>query len=198
MKIYKLKHTQGLGSIYAAPNNERFVAEFLRKLPEVPAEFKISSFQLADPTQPSADFYRIDNSVLVFSKKVYMGPLGQSLTYAGNIHETTLNDTGEEVFLLNVTAVYNCLDKDRTGFRSSHGEEKGVDHRMGVITPAFFSGLIGDSSLFRVPQQLRSTIYVASRGHGSSDDFYFMYQQSGLKGLEFEEVWDSARDEPGA
>jgi hypothetical protein len=190
MKIYQLMHRAGVGSIIATPRNDHFVSEYLRKFPDLPAEAVVPSFQLADPAKAHADFFRIDNSVLVFTKKILMSPLGQSLAYAGNIHPTTLNDTGEEIFLLNVTAEYNCLDQANTIFHTAHGDEKGVDHQMGIKTPAFFTTMIGDSSLFRLPQKRRSAIYVASRGHESSDDFYHTFHQLGLTSIEFRQVWD--------
>ncbi len=148
------------------------------------------SFQLADPARQSKGFYRVGNGVLAFTKDVYLGPLGESLSFAGHVHETTLNDTGEEIFLLNVTAVYNCIDQANTIFNGPQGQERGADHQMGIKDPAFFPNLIGDSSIFKIPQQVRSTIYVASRGHEDTDDFYYMYQQVGMTGLEFQQVWN--------
>lgn len=190
MKIYKLKHTLSSPNIFATPRNDIFVAEFLSKLPDVSADFEIPSFQMADPAKSISGFFRIDNSILAFTRNVFFGPLGQSLGFAGHVHETTLNDTGEEIFLLNVTAMYNCIDRANTTFNGPQGPQRGVDHQMGIKEPAFFPNLIGDSSIFKIPQQARSTIYVASRGHEDTNDFYYMYQQLGMTGLEFQQVWD--------
>jgi len=161
-------------------------------VPEIPENAQMPKFQLAVAEAINQPFYLIDNSVLVFSKDVYLGPLGRILSFAGNVFETTLNDTGEELFFLNVTAMYNCIDHASTVYNAPPPlrQERGVDHQMGIKTPAFFPGLVGDSSLFRIPQHKRSAIYVASRGHEDSDDFYHVYQQLGLKNLEFRQVWD--------
>lgn len=192
IKIFKLSHTLGNPRVFATPNHESFVDEFLDKIPSIPPDVKIPKFQLADIEKKTQAFYLVSNSILVFSKEVYMGPLGRILSFSGDVFETTLNDTGEELFLLNVTAMYNCIDHASTIYTAPPPlkQERGVDHQMGIKVPAFFPNLIGDSSLFRIPQHKRSAIYVASRGHEDSDDFYYMYQQSGLKGLEFQQVWD--------
>ncbi|WP_395747191.1 hypothetical protein [Prosthecobacter sp.] len=192
MKIFKMSHTLGWPRVFATPSHELFVEEFLDQIPAVSRDAKVPAFQLADIEKKGLPFYQISPSILCFNKTVYLGPLGRILSFCGDVFETRLNDTGEEIFLLNVTAMYNCIDHANTIYnaRPPLRQERGVDHQMGIKVPAFFPGLIGDSSVFRIPQHQQSAIYVASRGHEDSDDFYYMYQQSGLKGLEFRQVWD--------
>jgi len=192
MKILKLSHSLSCPGIFATPRNDTFVRDILGIIPLLPKDVRMPKFQLADIETKNQAFYLLSNSVLVFNKEVYLGPLGGILSFAGDVFETTLNDTGEELFLLNVTSMYNCIDHANTIYNAPPPikQERGVDHQMGIKVPAFFPSLIGDSSLFRIPQHKRSAIYVASRGHEDSDDFYYMYQQSGLKGLEFQQVWD--------
>jgi hypothetical protein len=162
-----------------------------KNLKELPRDAPIPRFQLGDPEHKTQGFFNVSNSVLVFNKSTLLGPLGSALERSGNIHTSRLNDTGEEIFLLNTTAVYNCLDTSQTAFRTPTGQEVGVDRGMGIEAPAFFPDLIGDSWIFRVPQ-MRSTILVASDGRGGADDFYTSYMESGMQELRFESIWTAS------
>lgn len=190
MKIFRLKHTFDAPAIFATPNHDDFVGEYLTYGKSLSAATRLPSFQLGVFDAKTDGFYHLSNSVLAFDKQTLLGPMGSALNFAGDLHETKLNDTDETIFILDVSAVYNCIDRANTIYIKFRGEERGVDHEMGIKVPAFFPNLIGDSTIFKIPQQMYSSIYVASRGREDSDDFYYMYQQSGLKGLEFQQVWD--------
>ncbi len=189
MKIFRLTHTLEAPPIASTPDPDLFTREILRDLSKLPRDASVGSFQMGDPGLQADGFYRLSNSVLVYTKEVYLSPLGYSLDYSGNVHPSKINSLNEEIFFLNVTAFYNCLDVNKTVFLKSRGEEMGVDHGCGIKAPAFFPKLIGDSKIFHVPQ-LRNTILVASDGSGREEDFYTLYKQSGYRGLEFIEVWD--------
>lgn len=188
MNIFRLTHTLESPPICSTPDPDFFAEKVLMNLDQLKADVVIGDFQLGDPNLNGDGFYRLGNSVLVFSREIYLGPLGYSLNFSGNAHPAKINGTDEDIFFLNVTAVYNCIDIENTIFFKPRGEEMGVDHGMGVKKPAFFSKLIGDSSIFRVPQMM-STIFVASNGLGYEEDFYTLYRSSGIRGLLFEKVW---------
>lgn len=188
MKIFRISHTSDAPPIYPVPDPDKFAAEVLGHLSELEESASIPGFQMADPAMSGSGFFNLSNRALVFSKEVYLGEMGRSLGFSGNVHPTSLVDTGEQLFFLNVTAMYNCLDIAKTTFFKSRGEEIGVDHGMGIKEPAFFPKLIGDSLIFRIPQ-MKSAIFVASDGSGFEEDFYSIYQSSGALGLAFKEVW---------
>lgn len=188
MKVYQITHPVETPIVYPIPDPDKFAAEVLSvlKLPTLDPATKIGPFQKGDINSSSDGFYRLSNSVILFTQAVYDSPMSRLLDLAGNVHPTTLQDTGEKLYFLNVTAVYNCLDAAGTIFYTRMGDEKGVDHGKGVKVPAFYPKLIGDSKLFRIPQ-MPLTIFAASDGGG--DDFYKAYQESGLSGLKFTQVW---------
>ena len=190
MTIYQIFHTLQAPKIAATPNHDKFAEEVLLNLPRLEREAPVPPFQLGDPNLVSQGFFHVSNSVLVFTKKIFMGPMGYALGMAGNVHETKLNDTGEEIFFLNVTASYNCLDRSKTVFYTpGRGEEVGVDHGKGVKKPAFFPNLIGDSWIFKLPQK-NHAIFVASDGSGEDEDFYTLYKETGMQELRFDVVWE--------
>lgn len=188
MRIFRVSHTSDAPPVHPVPDPDAFATEVLGRLSELEESTSIPSFQMADPAMSGSGFFNLSNKVLVFSKDVYLGEMGRSLGFSGNVHPTTLTDTGEELFFLNVTAVYNCLDISKTTFFKRRGEEVGVDHGMGIKEPAFLPKLIGDSFIFRLPQ-MKSAIFVASNGSGYEEDFYTIYQSAGASGLAFKEVW---------
>jgi hypothetical protein len=187
MKILKITHPLGTPAIHPIPDPDKFAEEIMspRNLRALDRNTKIGAFQKADYHSSSDGFYLLSDFVLVFTRAVYDSEMGRLLDFSGNVHPCTLQDTGESLYFLNVTAVYNCLDVAETTFSTGRSQEKGVDHGLGMTAYAFFPKLIGDSKLFRIPQSL--SIFAAS--DGSSDDFYGAYQNAGLGGLSFTEVW---------
>ena len=187
-KIFLVSHTVEAPAVVATPDPDAFFKSIMRDLSILDENAPMPPFQLTDPSKRGDGFFNISNKVLLFDKSIYLGELGRSLGFSGNVHDSILNDTSEEIFLLNVTAVYNCLNLAETVFKSSNGEEMGVDHGMGIKKLVFFPKLIGDSYIFRIPQR-KSAIFVATDGSGTQEDFYTLYQASGIRGLAFEEVW---------
>ena len=187
MKIYKVTHTMDAPGAYAVPDPDRFAREVLFKLSELKEDAEVGPFQLADHSRVGASFYKVSDGVLVFSEQVMHSEMGGMLGFSGNVHPSKLLDSGEEIFFLNVTAVYNCLNVQESYFRGLDvKEQKGVNEGIGITRYAFFPKLIGDSSIFRIPQLTR-TIFVEADGSGG--DFHALYHAAGLKGLDFEEVW---------
>ena len=101
------------------------------------------------------------------------------LSFSGNIHPTKLVDTGEDIFFLNVTAIYDCLNVEES-------TACGSDEYGALEKYVFFPELIGESRIFKIPQ-LRKGIFV--RADGAGDDFHALYHAAGLKGVDFVEVW---------
>ncbi len=189
MKVFRLTQTLESPVIVSTPDPLRFAQEVLWDLTKLPNDADVGNFQQTDPGLRADGFYKLDNSVLVFTRDVYLSPLGYALNYSGNVHPCKMNGSNEEIFFLNVTAFYNCLDHDKTTYFKRRGEELGVDHGLGIKVPAFFPKLIGDSKIFRIPQ-MRQAIFVASDGSDPDEDFYTMYRESKYRGLEFSEIWN--------
>jgi len=187
-KIFLVSHTIEAGYVAVTPDSDAFYKSIMNNLSSLDENAQIPPFQLLDPSKKGDGFYCINNQVLLFDKAIYFGDMGVSLGFSGNVYRTILNDTREEIYFLNVTAKYNCLNLAETIFYKRHGDEKGVDHGMGVKKPAFFPKLIGDSFIFRIPQ-MSYGIFVATNGTGYEEDFYTLYQSAGIRGLAFEELW---------
>jgi hypothetical protein len=190
--IYKLRHSlRNCPTIFATPSHSQFVRDFLFDTNKITKDALIPPFQKADPSLSAQGFYHLSDSVLVFNRHVYMEEMGRLLDFSGNVFPTKITDSGEEVFFLNVTAKYNCLDYEHTLFHAPNGrEEIGVDHKMGIKTPAFLPDLIGDSLIFKLPQ-MSYAIFVASNDYRTDDDFHQLYAESGMNELVFEQAWSN-------
>ncbi|RYD83888.1 MAG: hypothetical protein EOP84_07020 [Verrucomicrobiaceae bacterium] len=187
MKIFKISHSSDAPGVHAVPDPGKFVKEVLFKLRQVGPDAEIGPFQLAEHDKVRAPFYKVSDSVLLFSEQVLLSPLGSILGFSGNVHFTSLLDSGEPLFFLNVTALYNCLNAPKTLFRGLDGDQLGVDSQMGVSKYSFFSNLIGDSEVFKIPQVI-GAIFFACRSEDRC--FQTLYGETGFKGLTFEQVWE--------
>ncbi|EFM09650.1 hypothetical protein PaecuDRAFT_3699 [Paenibacillus curdlanolyticus YK9] len=124
------------------------------------------------------DFPAILPGVLIFSKKArtIVEPLvGEHVEFLAVDH-SEMPDF--EINMVNVTNVIDALDYEHTEFRYySTGEM--ADYEK----PAFQFDKIKNSPIFRVPERT-VRIYV-------TDEFRDLVLKHKLKGLDFEEVWDS-------
>lgn len=189
MEIYRVSTSKTSPQIFPAPDPDAFFSALPSALSGKAVEkLECEGFQFELPRAEPAGFYRLSDRFLVFDRSIYLSEVGRLLGFAGEVIETTVFGLPDPVFFLDVTAQYNCLDVQRTEFFDRHGSKMGVDTGMGVKTPAFYPKLIGDSSIFRIPQK-RASILVATSDVESSDDFYQVFSASGLSGLNFELIW---------
>lgn len=159
----------------------------MNSLDQLDEDSDIPKFQLTDANAKITGFFNLSNKVLVFTKDVYLGELGYSLGYSGIVCNSVLTDTGEDIFFLHVTAMYNCLNLEETIYYSPKGEEMGHDYGMGIKFPKFHANLIGDSNIFRIPQ-MKSSIFVKSDGLDDESDFYTKYKKLSAVGLNFKKI----------
>ncbi len=193
-KILRIFPSAEAPCIVPLPEAAAEMQAIMQNLRTLDRDARIPHFQLVDPTNKlGCGFFNFCNGVLVFNQSVWDSELHTSLGYSGSVHSTILKDTGEEIYFLNVTGMENCLNFADTVYRTpTGGEEKGVNHNLGVIKPAFYPKSIG-KNVFHVCQ-IPGEIFAAS-DEAEGDDFYFEYQQSDFRGLQFEELW-SLSDEP--
>jgi hypothetical protein len=189
MQVYHVTTSQSLPQIFPAPDPDGFFAA----LPSAPSGEPVTAlecegFQFEVPQSEPAGFYRLSNRFLVFDRAIYMSDIGRLLDYAGNAIETQIFGLPESVFFLDVTAEYNCIDIRKSEFFDRRGSVVGTDTGMGVKSASFFTKLIGDSSIFRIPQK-RSSLFTVSADSESPDDFYHVYHSLELTGLNFDLIW---------
>jgi hypothetical protein len=187
-KILRIFPSAEARCIVPVPEAAAEMQAIMQNLRTLDAVARIPHFQLVDHTSNlGGGFFNFCNGVLVFNQSVWESDLRPSLEYSGSIHSTILRDTGEEIHFLNVTGMENCLNFAETVYRTpAGGEEKGGNHNLGVIKPAFYPKNIG-KNVFHV-YQIPGEIFAASDG-AEGDDFYFEYQKSHFRGLQFEELW---------
>lgn len=191
IKIFQIRHHFDCPSVIPIPDPDQFASEVLDNLENLSPMAEIPEFQLADPSVVNRGFFKLSNRVLVFSKDTYSHDMGAALDYCGNVHKTKIVDTGEDLFFLNITARYNCIDIKNTMFYSTgRAGELGVDHGLGIKSFAFHPKLIGDSSIFRISHS-RGSVFTVHDEDGNKEDFYSCYQNSEAYGLKFDLVWES-------
>lgn len=116
--------------------------------------------------------------------------MGGFLAGAGEILPLIEDDSGEELYLLNVTTCYNALDPDDTTFYWLRNPIAGQPAIRGhILNYAFHEGRLEEAVPFKIPENPGTHIFCDSGRVSPGDEFYSTYIDSGLTGLEFEEVW---------
>lgn len=95
-------------------------------------------------------------------------------------------ETGEMLYILNVTEVNNCLDHEKTTFRVyPHSGYCGAPKKY-----AFHSFRMPLTDIFKIPETARSQILTVTGLHSDPiEEFKSAYDVSGLTGLKFIKLW---------
>lgn len=100
-----------------------------------------------------------------------------------------LSCKGEQFTVLNVTDCVNVLDETKTKW--VYGKSTGA--RIRIERYAFHPGRLTETPLFKIPETCKSEILTFEGLKDPDDEFKPRVERLGLKGLIFEEVWDSEK-----
>lgn len=143
-------------------------------------------FFVFNPLKKRKNFFILgsDGGALAMDEKAAI-ELAEFWSLAGELLPIYL-ETGEELFILNVLEVCNCLDQERTKFDYYSDGTRGR-----VLAPVFHIDRWPESSIFKIPELIRTHVLTYVDVKGSEDEFYTAYKNSGLSGLRFEEMFSS-------
>jgi hypothetical protein len=86
---------------------------------------------------------------------------------------------------ISVTTCINCIDQER--------KEWTVGPRMGKRMHSqryvFHHDRFSESPLFKIPETYRGEVLLVEGLHDPEEEFRYLVEQAGLKGLIFEELW---------
>jgi hypothetical protein len=108
---------------------------------------------------------------------------------SGEMLPGVVEDTGEQVFILNLLACVNCFDRKR----SIYGPVESGALISQIEKHVLFKERMGGHTLFRMAY-VDGLYCVAERDDNEftlAEEFYTVYQKMGFTGLVFKEVWDS-------
>ncbi len=173
------------------PTDPNFVADLNKfRLQRMRPTWKKPVFYVHNPVQTQdADFYHVSIGSLAFTKRVYEGPLAEELERCGEVLPALREDTGEEFYILNPMACYNCLNRERSKLRTSRDGKVVIQ----VYEYWFHLDRIGGESLFKIPETYHSELFASSGRVDPSDEFFHQYHAGGYTGLKFEKVSPAQR-----
>jgi hypothetical protein len=147
------------------------------------------SMFVSDPVRTKrGDFHGFTSGGFIIGMSVLQSALGDILSRAGELLPASLDRTGEQVFVFNCTAVYNCLDRSKTQMRTTPDGEVAIE----IKRYAFHADHVGASSVFKIPETHRVEVYVLSGREEPDDEFIAQYRAHRFIGLNIEEVWREA------
>jgi len=143
-------------------------------------------FYSQDPTKPKSNFHIISAGAFAFDQSVMDNDIMvMFFEMAGEILPIQL-ETGEPLYILNITEVVNALDIDKAVYRKNPRTGAKVKLTKHAFKPDRFTR----SSIFKIPETQTGEILTFSGLFKEPlDEFYTSYQKCGFKGLRFEEVW---------
>lgn len=110
--------------------------------------------------------------------------LRTQLEIAGELLELPYKD--DMFYAINVLQCADCLDQEATVFRRT---ADGKILTSWIDKYVFNSKWIPESSIFKIPETSRGSIYVCEGRIDPEDEFKWIVEHEGLTGLKFQEVW---------
>jgi len=95
---------------------------------------------------------------------------------------------GEEFFLFNTLECINVLDDEKTEWIL--GKTSGKKIRIDKYV--FKENRMTESPIFKIPETVKGEILTFEGMKAPEDEFKYVVEQENLKGLIFEEIWDSS------
>lgn len=135
-----------------------------------------------NPLKKRGNFFYLIPGALVFDEEA-LESLRDLLEMAGQILELPLGN--ETLYILNVLECINALDSDRSVWNIDPQSSQ----RLSLKQYAFRRGFVLESTLFKIPETVRGEVLVYSDLKDRGDEFMYRYLDSGLTGLEFQELW---------
>lgn len=138
---------------------------------------------ILEPLHIRGDFYQFGGGFLIMSTRA-TEVLEGFLAMAGEL--LPLPQGGQEFTILNVLECINCLDHEATEWFVNEATGEKYRPKKYAFNPNHFTS----SMLFKIPETCRAEILVVEgRGHCLDEEFRYVVEQAGLKGLLFKEIW---------
>jgi len=138
------------------------------------------------PQLPAGDFWSVELGLGAYAVTPEVAQAAWHLLQsAGQL--LPLPYQGREFQLLNVTETVNCLDHQRAEILT----DSTSGSFMRIQRYAFHIDRLPESSIFKIPETRRTTVYCSQGLRVGDDDFKGYVEKHRLRGLKFKEVWHS-------
>ena len=180
MKIYRILCDVKFQQLF--PEEEDFFRKYDFNGTPLGECWKPPKFYINDPLLEIGDFLHITPSVLCFREKVFHSEIGSLLGAAGEILEITIEGESETLYILNPLIRYNCLNHEKLEYQNPFAKVFPMISKF-----AFYSSRIGDSSIFKLPDS--PSVPTLCFQSSDYENFYDLYHENSIRGLEFKEIW---------
>ena len=137
------------------------------------------------PKLEKGDFYNFSNGILISSPEATEA-LRTQFEIAGELLPLPYGD--KNFTLLNVTECIECLDEKTTEWVIG----KTTGERISIKSYAFHSNRFSESDLFKIPQTCKTEILYVEGIKDYEDSFRYAVESNALRGLKFQEIWNSS------
>lgn len=188
--VFKIKFSSNVNWI--VPSDESFLNTITHPF-DGRAKSKIwgepSFYVHGDPERLETDFFSLASGAIAFSEKVKLAPnVISHLEIAGEILPVYM-EHGPSFYVLNVTEIVNPLNQNDCLYEKFPSGRKGR-----ILKYSFHPNRFSESSIFKIPETKEVDILTLCREKGGAEDYFYQaYQESGLRGLDFEEIWSDGK-----
>jgi hypothetical protein len=182
MKIYEVKVDVTECQIIQRDDHEELHEFACRKMSGI---WIPENWYIYNPLDNKTHFYATPGATIIFDEFIRESDLGSQFEMSGEILSISIE--GDNYYFLNVIGCINALNKQMTTYEIyDDGSISSV-----INTYSFYPQRIGGNPLFKIPETCRFQILCFEGILDPWDEFKGRYEQLGLKGLKFIELYDS-------
>ncbi len=188
MKVYSIRHDVDRFQFFLPADPE------CKTFDQLDGSTKLASWEppevfILEPKYRAGNFYNAHGNFLIADERAAEA-LRPLLEKAGEL--LPLEYKGRRFTVLNVTAVVDCLDHDKSEWRIGRNGNRVLVNRY-----AFRADLLPPSPIFKLPIGARTTTLLTEGLMDPAQELREIVRREGLKGLRFAELWDSEVPGPG-
>ncbi|CAN5539923.1 hypothetical protein BH09VER1_BH09VER1_23970 [soil metagenome] len=149
-------------------------------------DWKPPEFHVHNPKKARTDFYTGLTGAISMTSEMRFHPILMAyFEKAGELLPIKL-ETGEDLFILNVTSIADALDLEQAVMRKN--PSTGVP--VAIQQYAFNVERLPNSSIFKIPETKKVNILAYSgRAKSPVDEFLSVFLELKIAGLKVEEIW---------
>jgi len=148
--------------------------------------WKPLTFFIDNPLNRKADFFSFIGSSAFACNKLATDKLMRFWSLSAELLPINLED-GTELFIVNVIDCVNALDQENVEY--DYYDDGSRSNR--ILKYSFHKNRFHESSIFKIPETAKTQILTYVGVKTSEDEFYTAYNQSGLEGLVFKELYST-------
>lgn len=150
-------------------------------------KWKQPLLQISMPLLPHPDFFNFGVGAFVCNQRAFVSA-AEPLEMSTELLPVSIKGESGIFHIVNVTNAIAAIDAARSVWQDGYPSRDGLVKLL--VRPAFTPQMLGEVSLFKIPEDGAINVYCIERTSDPGDgEFKAIVEHEGLTGIQFELIW---------